>query len=80
MWRGAIHTSRLVHGPGEGPPKGNKGHWGLLPSFVSLVALLETLGVLSPVWASVSGKKKKKKVLFKLAFIIIFTDSVEVMD
>lgn len=46
-----------VHVPGEDSVKAIKGHWGSLPSLVSLVALVETLGVLSPVWASVSEKK-----------------------
>lgn len=62
------HSYRqTAHVPGEDPPKAIKGPWGLLPSFVSLVALVELLAVLSPVeilavlspvWASVSGKKK----------------------
>lgn len=53
------HSYRqTVHMPGEDPPKTIKGPWGLLPSFVSLVALVELLAVLSPVWASVSEKKK----------------------
>lgn len=52
-----MHTSRLSPCPVNSHQKAIKGHWGLLPSLVSLAVLVGTLVVLSPVWACVSGKK-----------------------